>query len=138
MSLESNSKSSTVSSSQSMGNNGFDTLRVAFEEAKIKEEGIDNMNNMKTEKSGFPFIRLALVGIAGYAIWLNRARISSFISSTGIKEKVLAALPADFDAGKMIDSGRSMVKEAGAEISKHVESLKYSDKASEVSKRLAV
>ena len=96
------------------------------------------MNDMNNEKSGFPFIRLALVGIAGYALWRNRARISSLISSTGIKEKVLAALPAELDAGKMIDSGRSLVKEAGSEISKHVDSFKSNDKASDISKRLAV
>jgi len=110
-SLESNSKSHHQSSSRSTGSNSFDTLRVAFAEAKIKEEGITKMNDMNNEKSGFPFIRLALVGIAGYALWRNRARISSLISSTGIKEKVLAALPAELDAGKMIDSGRSLVKE---------------------------
>ena len=115
---------------KSVGNSGFDTLRVAFEEAQTNtlEEG-KHMNSAQNDNSGFPFGRIALIGlagVAGYALWRNRAKISSLLDSSGIKDKVLAALPSDFSAGKMMDSAKGLVKDVSKD---------SKDTISEISKR---
>ena len=64
---------------------GFDTLKNAFEKSESSNKGEEKMEQTTAGNNGIKLILTSVIaGIGGYILWRNRTKVQQFIGSMGI------------------------------------------------------
>jgi hypothetical protein len=92
-----------MNNTRSNQNQGFDTLKNAFEKWETTQ-GEMKMTQKNESSSMMFWAKLAMVGAGGYLLWRNRFKVQRLLESTGISTPWLHG-----DVAESVQSGAAKV-----------------------------